>query len=189
MDEKIRAFIAIDLSRRMREELARIQGSLKDAGADVKWVRPASIHLTLKFLGNITTETLERTKGIVNDVSSRHKPFDITLFRLGCFPRIDRPRVIWAGIDKGCSEVEAIARELEDKLSSIGFEREKRAFSSHLTLGRVRSHKGKERLVSRIEAMDIGPSPPSRVDRIILFRSRLTPDGAIYTPLYEGVLA
>lgn len=185
MGEAIRAFIAIELSPQIKEELSKVQTDLKAVGADVKWTKPQSMHLTLKFLGNITQEKVEEIKKVLGGISSRHKPFDISLFKIGGFPKLEYPRVIWVGIDKGCSEAEAIAKDLEEELSQIGFEKEKRPFAAHLTLGRVKSPKGRSELVSKIVALDFTPSASCRVDRVILFQSTLTSKGSIYTPLHQ----
>ena len=83
--EKIRSFIAIELSEDIKKELARLQDELKPAGADVKWVRPESVHLTLKFLGNVDTDKLERVKSVLDGVATNYKPFKMSLFKIGCF--------------------------------------------------------------------------------------------------------
>ena len=195
----MRSFIAVELSKEIRKELAGLEDKLKTVGADVKWVRPEKIHLTLKFLGNIYEERLgqvktvnesklDQVKAALNNVSLKHKPFKISLFKLGCFPRLEHPRVIWVGIDAGCAEIEAIAGELEEELEKLGFPKEKRSFSAHLTLGRVRSPKGRKELVEKIKALDIKSSALMEVSELILFKSTLTSSGSIYTPLHQSSL-
>lgn len=188
MSENIRAFIAIELSPEIKDELLKAQTGLKTSNADVKWVKPKSMHLTLKFLGHITQESIENVKKILDKASSRYKPFEASLFNIGGFPKLEYPRVIWVGIDKGCSQIEAIAKDIEEELSLMGFEKEKRPFTAHLTLGRVRSSKGRKELVSKIKALDFKPSASCTIDKIILFQSTLTPQGPIYTPLHESKL-
>ena len=188
MSEGVRAFIAIELNPQIRDELAKLQSQLKSSKADVKWTRPDAIHLTLKFLGNNTHEKLEDVKKTLDKISPHYKPFEISLFKIGGFPRLENLRVIWVGIDKGCSQAEAIAKDIERELSTMGFEKEKRAFTAHLTLGRARSPKGKRELVSKIETLDFKPSASCTVNKIVLFQSTLTPQGSIYTPLHESRL-
>ena len=188
MPETIRAFIAIELSSEIRQELSFVQSQLKTVNADLKWVRPESIHLTLKFLGNITQEKIGEVKKILDTISQNHKPFEVSLFQIGGFPKLEHPRVIWVGIDKGCSQAESIAKDCEEALSNIGFEKEKRPFSAHLTLGRVRSPKGRNELVSKIKALDFKPSAVTAINKLTLFQSTLTPKGSIYTPLHEAIL-
>ncbi|MDB4349762.1 RNA 2',3'-cyclic phosphodiesterase [Omnitrophica bacterium] len=186
MSETIRTFIALELSPEIKSELTNVQDLLKPSKADVKWTKPGSMHLTLKFLGNIAQEKAEEVKKSLESVSSRHKPFEVSLFEIGGFPRLESPRVIWVGIDKGCAQAEALAKDVEETLSGIGFEKEKRPFTAHLTLGRVRSPKGRNELVLKIKALDFKPSASCTIDKIILFQSTLTPQGPIYTPLYQG---
>jgi len=188
MSEKIRAFIALELSPQIKDELTQLQSQLKPLGADVKWVRPEATHLTLKFLGNITQEKLEEIKKVLDNAASHHTPFEITLFQVGGFPRLESPRVIWVGIDKGCAQSEAIAKELEGELARIGFEKEKRPFTAHLTLGRVKSPKKRNELVSKIKVLDFKPSASCTIAKITLFQSTLTPRGSIYSPLHEAKL-
>ncbi|MFH1753733.1 MAG: RNA 2',3'-cyclic phosphodiesterase [Candidatus Omnitrophota bacterium] len=189
MKGAIRAFIGIILTPEMKNELSQVQSELKEAGADVKWVKPASIHLTLKFLGDISTQKVADVKKVLDLASSRHKAFEMTLFKIGCFPKMDHPRVIWVGIDRGCSQAESLAKTIDDELGSIGFQIEARPYTAHLTLGRVRSPKSREGLVSKIKTLDFSPCATSHSDKLTLFQSTLTPQGSIYTPLYEAKLS
>ena len=184
--EKIRVFIALELSEEIKGELARLQDELKHTEADVKWVKPENIHLTLKFLGHITEEKVAHAKEVLTKIASSSKPFIINLFKLGCFPRLESPQVIWVGIEEGCAETEEIAKRLESELEGIGFEKEKRSFSAHLTLGRVRSGKNKTKLVEKIKTLQIKPSTTASIRELTLFKSALTPKGSIYTVLHKA---
>jgi len=189
MPETIRAFIAIELNPQIRDELSLVQSQLKTADADVKWVKPESIHLTLKFLGNISNQKVGEVKNLLDLVSPDHGSFELSLFKIGCFPKLEYPRVIWVGIDKGCSESESLAKAIEEESAKIGFAKESRPYAAHLTLGRVRSAKGKGALVSKIKTLDFKPSAVSAIDRLTLFQSTLSPKGSIYTPLHEARLS
>ncbi len=182
----MRTFIALELSEEMKEELARLQEELKKAGQDVKWVNPENIHLTIKFLGNTDESKIEQIKKILDDTSSQTRPFEISLFMLGAFPSLEYPRVIWAGIDKGCAEAEKIAALAEKRLENIGFGKEKRPFSAHLTLGRVRSGRNKSELKEIISSLEVKPISCA-IKHITLFQSTLTPRGSIYTSLHAAV--
>ena len=165
----MRSFIALELSKEIKDELGRLQGELKEAGADVKWVKPENIHLTLKFLGDMEESELGEIKRTLADAASRQAPFEVSLFKLGAFPTLDRPRVIWAGVNKGCSEVEALAASLESAPN----------FSAHVTLGRVKSGKNKAELKERLLALE--PKQIShKITCVTLFESTLTPSGPIY---------
>ncbi len=188
MYENMRAFIAIELSSEIKEELARLQAKLKASNADVKWAKPEAMHLTLKFLGNVTQEKIEEIKKTLDNVASRHQPFEISLFKVGGFPKVETLRVIWVGIDKGCSQTESIAKELEEELSHIGFEKEERPFTAHLTLGRIRTPKRRGNLVSAIKSLDFSPTSSCTINKLTLFQSTLAPQGPIYTPLHQSKL-
>ncbi len=179
----MRTFIALELSKEIKEELSRLQDELKKADADVKWVKPDNIHLTLKFLGNVEDTKIEQIRNILKEISSKHMAFEISLFKIGAFPHLNYPRVIWVNIDKGCGETEEIAKEIENNLEKEGFARESRPFSAHLTLGRVKSGKNKLKLKQKCVSIDIRPIS-CVINHITFFQSTLTPRGPVYTPLY-----
>ncbi|MFA5146369.1 MAG: RNA 2',3'-cyclic phosphodiesterase [Candidatus Omnitrophota bacterium] len=185
----MRTFIAIEISDDICGALAQIQSRLKYAGADVKWVEPRNIHLTLKFLGEITEEKAGKIKSILDDIGSRTKPFEINLKEIGAFPRIESPRVIWVGLDKGAKESVELAGRIDDELSNIGFAKESRPFAAHLTLGRVKSPKNKEVLKEKVMSsgsFQLSAISCQLIKSIVLFKSTLTPHGSIYTKLHES---
>jgi len=179
----MRTFIALNLSDETKEELSRIQEELKKADAGVKWSKPHNIHITLKFLGEIDEAKASEIKTALDGISEEYKPFDISLFKLGAFPSLNQLRVLWVGIDKGCSEVDRIAESTEKSLEKIGFLREARPFSAHLTLGRVKSGRNKASLKEKLSSIEVEPKS-SRIDNITLYQSTLTQKGPIYTPLH-----
>ena len=186
----MRAFIAIELSDEIKSALSRVQSHLKYSGADVKWVERENIHLTLKFLGEITEDKAQKIGAILDGIASSSRPFELTLQDIGAFPKIEFPRVIWAGLDKGAGESTEIAKRIDDELSKIGFDRETRPFAAHITIGRVRSPKNKEALKDKINtAGDLWNKVEGQtVGSITLFQSTLTPNGSIYTKLHEAKL-
>lgn len=187
----MRAFIAIELSPDSIKCLASLEEQLKSSGADVKWVKPENIHLTLKFLGEIDDKAREKITKIMEDIAVKEKPFCIRLFSPGAFPKINLPRVIWIGIDKGDSQIKQIAKALEEEIAKVGIPKENRPFSSHITLGRVRSDLNREKLVKNLENLASNSpqdSPEFMVAKITLFKSTLTPRGPIYEVLKEAYL-
>ena len=142
----MRLFIAIELSQTMREEISQIQTHLKYAGADVKWVEKDNIHLTLKFLGEVSEEKAGEIKQILDQIGKGTRNFEISLEAIGAFPNIEHPRVIWVGLDKGAQESTALAAKVEEALLQIGFQKETRPFAAHFTIGRVRSPKNQAAL-------------------------------------------
>lgn len=187
----MRTFIAIEISEEIRNTLAQIQSHLKYSGADVKWVEKDNIHLTLKFLGEISEEKKELVKSVLDGIARETKPFEITIKEIGAFPKIEFPRVVWVGLDKGSSESKTLAEKIDEALSKIGFEKETRPFASHLTIGRVRSPKNKEALKEKIQSSGSQLITPNSqlISSVILFQSTLTPKGSIYTKLHEAKLS
>ena len=183
--EKIRAFIAVDISGEARDALAQIVDRLKGAGAsEVRWARPEGIHLTLKFLGDIDL-------GLVDDISSAMEratrgtgPFAIGLAGLGAFPSTANPRVIWAGLNGELDALKQLQARLDRELhSGLGFSLERRPFSPHLTLGRVRDGaSGDARRSVATAIADVSPDSDVswQVERLNLIRSTLAPSGAVY---------
>lgn len=185
----MRTFIAIELSEEIRESLAQIESHLKYAGADVKWVEKNNIHLTLKFLGEISEEKLQQVIAALEIIAKESSAFEISIKDIGAFPKIDYPRVIWVGLDKGTAESKVLAEKIDEVLSKIGIEKESRPFAAHLTIGRVRSPKNKEALKEKIANYKLlVTSYGLLVTNITLFQSKLTPRGPIYTKLHESRL-
>lgn len=181
----MRSFLAVEIPSDIRNRLREIQIDLRTSGADVKWVRPESIHLTLKFLGEIESEKVEDILRKVEDAVRGQRRFSLQVRGMGCFPRLSHPRVVWVGLVGDDGRLTALQQAVEDEMASLGFPRERRPFRPHLTLGRVRSAKGKIQLVSRIEKhsdIELGALP---VESIVQFKSELHPKGAIYTSLGE----
>ncbi|MDP3791026.1 MAG: RNA 2',3'-cyclic phosphodiesterase [Candidatus Omnitrophota bacterium] len=183
----MRAFIAIELSEEIRSSLSQIQSHLKYSGADVKWVEKDNIHLTLKFLGEITEEKCEKIKSILDEIGRSLRPFEINIKNIGAFPKIDHPRVIWVGLDKGAKESVEVAGKIDEELYKIGFEKESRPFTAHLTIGRVRSSKNKDALKQKLTAYSLQLTAETQlISSVIFFQSKLSPKGSIYTKLYEA---
>ena len=181
-DRKIRVFIAIEVSATAKEELSRVIRDLKRAGADIKWIHPRATHLTLKFLGEIPEKKVEDIARRLGEVASRTGPFDMVLDGIGVFPDWGGVKVIWTGIGEGAREAENLAGAVERSLAGEGFPPEGRKFRPHLTLGRARSGKGRSDLKNAALKIKVEPAK-STVDKIVIFRSELTPAGALHTPL------
>ena len=146
----MRTFIAIELSDEIKNTLAQIESHLKYSGADVKWVEKDSVHLTLKFLGEIDEKKCEKVKMALDETAKSTRPFEISFKDIGAFPKVEYPRVIWVGLDKGAKESAELAGRVDEALSKIGFQKETRPFAAHLTIGRVRSAKNREALKEKI---------------------------------------
>ncbi|MCX5710748.1 MAG: RNA 2',3'-cyclic phosphodiesterase [Candidatus Omnitrophica bacterium] len=187
----MRAFIAIELPQETKDALARLQGQLEKTGADVKWVEPQNIHLTLKFLGEINDEQLKMINLIIDEVAKENPPYKININELGAFPKIENLRVIWVGIDTGDKETKKIAQALEEKIQKLGIPKEDRAFSSHITIGRTRSALNRDILVEELKKRQENFNPDHEeftARKITLFKSTLSSAGPTYEPLKEGIL-
>ncbi|MBN1783320.1 RNA 2',3'-cyclic phosphodiesterase [bacterium] len=184
MAATIRSFIAVHLSDHVREQIAGFQSRLKTCNADIKWVRIGSLHITLKFLGDIRPDQVDPVFRAIADAASAVPPFKLAVRGTGCFPNAARPRVLWLGIHVGDTILARLAESLNGSLSDLGFEKENRPFRPHLTLGRVRSS---SRINEVVEAMmrEGFESEPFDVDRVSLMQSLLKPSGALYSVLKE----
>ena len=181
----MRTFIAIELPSEIKDSLSRLQEELKTSGADVKWVTPENIHLTLKFLGEIDDKKIDKIIKIIDDTAKEKNKFQIRISSLGAFPKVDFPRVIWVGVDTGDKETKEIAEGLEEKIAKIGIPKEDRPFSSHITIGRTKSSLNREGLVQDLkDKAELGGGKLNfYVTKITLFKSTLTPKGPIYEVL------
>lgn len=180
---KIRSFLAIELPKEIIGKLSEIQDNLKPSVSQVKWVRPESVHLTLKFFGNIEEKTVDEISQVLKKVAAKISAFVIDVKDIGVFPNILRPRVIWVGVESSGRTLDILYKETEVSLKKIGFEPEQREFRAHLTLGRVKSLKDKRQLTEQIENLKGYEVGSFRVENLFLFKSDLRPTGAIYTKL------
>ncbi|MCM8792452.1 MAG: RNA 2',3'-cyclic phosphodiesterase [Candidatus Omnitrophica bacterium] len=183
----MRTFIAIPISSQIKNFLENIQNELKTAGLDVKWVKAENIHITLKFLGEIKEDKIPLVKKIMDSVGERINPFVVSISSLGVFPKKELPKIIWVGIEKGNEELKNIAEALDDKIKKIGIPKEKRPFTSHITLGRLRSLQNVKKLTERLEPLSeyiIQEKKEFTVKEIVLYKSTLVSHGPIYEELY-----
>lgn len=141
MDSKLRTFIAVELKPCLQQSLKVIQDGLKPLNLDVNWVKPGNTHVTLKFLGDIASDETKTISEILPEIFRDVHPFEITLAGLGVFPKIEQPNVIGVGIDAGAGRMKELAALLEDALCPLGYPKERREFTAHLTLGRFRSQR------------------------------------------------
>ncbi len=179
----IRCFLAIDLPDTLRPQLALVQGELKKSGADVRWVQVGNIHLTLKFFGNLPDSEIEPITQAAGEVAGQQAPFKLQVTVAGAFPNTKSPRVIWLGLGGDVMPLAQMYHKLEKAFAALGHLPEGRPFNPHLTLGRVKSPANRHRLAMALEKLPPLNWPPFKVSEIILFRSTLTPQGSIYTPL------
>jgi 2'-5' RNA ligase len=189
--ESLRAFVAIEIPESLRERCAAIGRRIARDTGGVSWVRPANLHLTLKFLGGARPAQLERLAESLAHKAAKTEPFEVELAGLGCFPSARRARVIWIGVAEGGEPLRALADKVEGAAAKAGFDREARPFSGHLTLGRVRMKSdgtGRGDLSDLIAREDPGVLGRFGVTEVVLMHSRLHPGGSVYIPIHRIAL-
>jgi 2'-5' RNA ligase len=187
----MRCFVALEVPDAVRRALGAAQDRLRDAAprADVRWSDPAKLHLTIRFLGEVTAETAAAVGVAVEAVTARHAPLSLEAVGLGAFPGPARPRVLWAGIGGDLRGLGLLAAEVERALVRLGFPLESRPFRPHLTLARVRSPRGVDRVTAAFPSVATRPFGAWTADALTLFRSHLRPAGSLYEPLAHMALA
>ena len=188
----IRAFIAIELSPKVLNQIGGLQEKLKrDVPSGlVRWVRPEGIHLTLKFLGDTPVEQVHAVAQAVHGACDRHAPFALAVRGTGCFPNPHRPRVIWAGVHEPTGVLARLQRDVERMVQPLGFPPEGRPFHPHLTLGRVKGRdQGAIQTLGETVCRAALDGGQMGVDAVHLIRSELLPGGAVYTRLSRAPLA
>jgi 2'-5' RNA ligase len=193
MKSVIRAFIAIDLSSETQLKLEQVSAHLRESLKDIpiRWVQVENIHLTLKFLGDVSLSNLEVLQKMLNSEVAGHVPFEISVGELGAFPNPRQPRVIWIGVE-GPSELKAVQYGIETQMERLGYAREERPFSPHLTLGRVSrniSSQDLRRIGELLDVYKVGFLGATQVKTINLYKSDLRPGGAVYTCLFSAPLS
>lgn len=188
----LRSFIAIELPAALQEAIYRACLPLRQAlgSSLVRWVPPQNLHLTLKFLGDVSSANLDLLKQMLRAETERQPPFELEVGMLGSFPNLKRARVIWVGIQAPAA-LTTLQRNIETAAARLGYLSEERRFSPHLTVGRVSQHAtlaDQQKIRTLLESAQIGVIGQAQVTSVCLFRSDLQPTGAVYTPLFEAPL-
>ncbi len=188
----IRAFIAIDLSREITQRLDEVIADYKRKlpNIQIRWVPATNIHLTLKFLGDVSISNLGMLTDMIQAEVSNHHEFEISVGGSGAFPNLHQPRIIWVGVEAP-PELGAIQNGIETVTGRLGYAREERNFSPHLTLGRISRNVTSQdvKSISKIlEGTKVGFLGATCVEKIHLYRSDLQPTGAVYTQIFSSSL-
>jgi len=181
----VRAFVAVRMNEQVEESVAETIGDLKHPRDGVRWVPRANLHITLKFLGPaVDSHRLERLTAGLRQLATKTAPFEVAAAGVGAFPDLERPRTIWVGlhsVEPGA--LAALAARLETVAADYGFEREKRRWSGHLTIGRVGDQPVAGKTRQALYAARDREFGVSRIESITLYRSHLGPDGSSYEAL------
>lgn len=183
MKESIRAFIAIPLPGDVKGLAREIQMQFRNTGLRLRWVKPHGMHLTLKFLGDIERAQVPVIETALQAAAGNSPPLNLAAKGLGVFPTVKKARVLWMGVTGDTPALHTFYGRLETQLETQGFKPDKRRFNAHLTLARAQGRLDPTRLVGAMEA--IGRFEPIRFEarEVVLYRSELKPDGAVYTKL------
>lgn len=186
---EIRTFIAIEIPENIRSKIADLQSELKKIGGRVSWVKPENIHITLKFLGQTQEDKINVIASQLKNAVELMQPFEVTVGDVGAFPNFNRPRVLWVGTNTEQQQLSILAKEVDKRMAILGFDREKRRFSGHLTLGRVKDNQDVQSLVEKLQLYKEFNAEAFVVNEILLIKSQLSPKGSIYTTLKKVMLA
>ncbi|HAA04117.1 MAG TPA: RNA 2',3'-cyclic phosphodiesterase [Syntrophobacteraceae bacterium] len=184
----IRAFIALDLHQGVLRALAELQQEWQRTAAPVSWIKPESIHLTLKFLGNIANEQAAEIQALLLKVAAVNAPLRLQPMGCGAFPSIKQMRVVWVGLQGAVEELLKLQKSVEEALVPLGFAPEDRPYRAHLTLGRVKGRRHLQLLQEAVLRRQGFQTEAFDVTEVVLYRSELRPEGARYTALFRAPL-
>jgi len=186
----MRLFVAVHLPDEMKEELyASFSGAVKGRVRGLRFVAPANVHVTLKFLGETDEGLMPSIEEKLKTVADEHRPFTMKVNGAGAFPDVKRPRVVWAGVREGREKLAELAKAVENVLEPLGFEPERRPFRGHVTVARVKNPaaaKAVGEIVATNEGRDFGSF---EITGFSLVKSELKPNGAVYSDVREFDLA
>ena len=184
----IRAFIAIEIDSEIKNRLSEFLSKLKRTGADVKWVVPENIHLTLKFIGYIENETLIDLNKAICDAVSGIGSFSISIENIGAFPSLKKPRVVFVCVQEKGNNLLGIYEKLDKGVERLGIKKESKKYVGHITLGRVKSQRNISKLKNALKSETECCFGHEKVTSLSLIQSKLTPTGPIYTRLNNFIL-
>ena len=185
---KLRVFVAVEIPKGLLTALDAVQSELRQQGVRARWVRPGSIHLTLKFLGNIPAGQVPDVADAMRAAVCRHSPMRLSAGGIGVFPGIRRPRVIWIGLSGQTDCLSELQRGLDERLSAIGFPKDERAFRGHLTIGRFSETADYSLMAHMLTSYADKMLGGFEVREVVLFQSDLQPQGPVYTALAKAKL-
>ena len=183
----MRAFIAIEISQEAKSAIAELQNKLREADADVSWTRPENIHLTLKFLGEVSESLVTDIAAICVECADGSHLFELILKGTGAFPDSRQPRVLWVGLEGDLAELTRLQRNLDEALTRLGFERDGKPFRAHLTIGRIKSRRNSRSLMALAKDYTLAPLA-FKASELVLKQSQLHPAGSKYSRLSGAAL-
>lgn len=179
----MRTFVAIDLDPEIKKNISQFIQKLESHNPSVRWIKNQGMHLTLKFIGEITDDKARDIRSVLMDLSLRYERFPLKLVGTGTFPpRSRHPRILWVGIEES-QKLTSVQNEVESMLDKLSITREKRRFHPHLTLGRLRSSTNIAPVLEELSKNKVTEFGSMEVEEITFFKSTLKPSGADYSVL------
>lgn len=185
----MRTFFCLELPKNVKREIKSTSRSI-DSPAYVKWVSRENLHITLKFLGDVNQSQIPKINGRAKESAGRVDQFEIKIDKLSAFPKASFPKVIWLGSNSPPDEIFKLHKDLEESLVSLGFERENRDYTPHITLGRTKEEDQSkvEKLGSNLEKLDLDECWKFPIERLTLMESKLKSEGPVYNPVFRTEL-
>lgn len=182
----MRTFFCFELPESVKKEVRGMADSI-DSPAYVKWVAPENLHVTLKFLGDVNRKELPGIKKRAKESASQVDPFEIKIDKLSSFPNPGFPKVIWLGSNSPPEEIFRLQKDLENRMEGLGFEKEKRDYVPHVTLGRTKDENERkiERLGTKLKGLGLENDWTVSIDQLTLMESTLKPGGPEYDPVFH----
>ncbi len=180
----IRSFLAFEIPGEIRPAVSSIYRGLRNTSLDVRWVREENIHLTVIFMGNVDERHLPSIGRVVEKACSKYAPFKIRVKGVGVFSNLRNAKVLWIGVEGDIERLSYFKESIQKKLKPFGIKEESRRFSPHITVGRFRKGFNQTMLLKEVlDRFKDVTSPEVLLKELVLFKSELKPDGAVYTKL------
>lgn len=180
----IRTFIAVPLPDKLKQDVDRLIVGLKPLASGISWVKAANLHFTLRFLGDIDSTTIPVLKKTIESRIGTLSRFELNLLGLGCFPNLNRPRVIWVGAGGAIDKIKGLASGVEEACRQCGYGPADKPFAPHLIIGRVKFPSGLDKLTESLKTTRF-ETELFAIERVVMYKSDLTPRGPIYTSMGE----
>lgn len=180
---EIRAFIAAEIPEEIKEKLWALHNEFASIAPEIRWVRKEGMHLTFKFLGNVDEGKIDEFEKALQATTKNTGAIRLEIKSLGAFPKTTMARVLWVGVSGELEKLQDLANKIEATMNKFGFERENRDFVPHITLGRIKFPKRNRKLEEKIQALSEQKFGEFEIKGIVIFKSELHPQGAIYTEL------
>jgi 2'-5' RNA ligase len=186
---RIRTFIAVDLDPAIRQRTVALQESLARSAAEVKWVEPENLHVTLLFLGEVEDRQVHEVCRAVTACCAEQEAFTLTVGGVGAFPNLRRPRTLWVGLGLGTQQMVSLHDALEEVLLDLGcYRREERGYTPHVTLGRLRSDRVDDDLIRALTKNAAWQAGEMQVAEVQVMSSQMSPKGPLYTAMSRAKL-